>query len=196
MSVTPQGSLTDCLSWSAIVVSSQVKDADKDGLLDLWESGLPSGEPILDPNGNELPDLASMGADPYRKDIFAEIGFLRTDGDVTYGEGAEAKVKPAHTHKPTFESLKMIHAAFDNAPVANPNRQPGNIPVPNGIAVHFDVGADPTIRSTRTRACVYAFIIPRSTDWRRADRTCSRRRRASTASCSSSARSTWQPAGG
>ena len=64
----------DCLSWDAILFSTTVQDTDSDGLLDTWES---SGV-LTDPNGEPLPNLDAMGADPYVKDLFFEIGYMTT----------------------------------------------------------------------------------------------------------------------
>ena len=116
VTVTPNGLLSDCLSWSAIVVSTKVQDTDTDGLLDLWES---SSEPILDPTGQALPLLSAMGADPEHKDLFAEIGYLDTDGPVTYG-GQPLKPRP-HTHLPSLDALKQVATAFKDSPVLNPD---------------------------------------------------------------------------
>ena len=82
VTVRRNGLLSDCLSWSAIVVSTKVQDTDTDGLLDIWES---STSQIRDPNGQPLPRLQAMGADPQHKDLFVEIGYLTTTGPVTYG---------------------------------------------------------------------------------------------------------------
>ena len=73
---------------------------------------------LSDPNGVPLPKLP--GADPARKDIFFEIGYMYTNVPLTYG-GTE---KPAHSHLPAFESLTMVAEAFAK----------------KNIQVHFDVG--------------------------------------------------------
>ncbi len=72
----------DCLTWSAVVYRTTVKDSDADGLLDMWES---SPTPLTDPFGRTLPHLAAMGASPTVKDVFLEIGYhedRRADGDL------------------------------------------------------------------------------------------------------------------
>jgi hypothetical protein len=109
----------DCLTWSAIVYRTAVKDSDDDGLLDIWES---STTALSDPRGRPLPILSAMGADPNRKDLFIEAGYMQADAGIAYGGVA----KPAHTHLPTHEALKLVGDAFKNAPVP--------------IAVHFDMG--------------------------------------------------------
>ncbi|OFW33376.1 MAG: hypothetical protein A3G76_00935 [Acidobacteria bacterium RIFCSPLOWO2_12_FULL_65_11] len=115
----------DCLSWGAIVFSTSVQDTDGDGLLDVWET---STDTIDDPNGQPLPNLHAMGADPLHKDLFVEVGYMSA-GEGTYG----GVLKPAHTHLPAPAALKMAGDAFKNAPVSNPDAYPG-------ISVHFDVG--------------------------------------------------------
>ncbi len=107
----------DCLTWSAVIFRAEVQDSDGDGLLDVWES---SSQTLLDPNGQPLPNLAAMGADPFRPDVFVEVGYMKADADLSYG----GRVEPAHTHLPGPEVLKMVGDAFK----------------PRGIAVHFDVG--------------------------------------------------------
>ena len=107
--VTPNGLLSDCVSYSAMVISTEVQDTDGDGLLDVWESSDP---PLPDPNGQLLPNLHAMGADPFQKDLFIELGYMKTDAETTYGGVA----KPAHTHRPTHAALKLMGDAFRNAP--------------------------------------------------------------------------------
>ncbi len=115
---------SDCLSWGAIIFRTEVQDTDEDGLLDRWEL-----EQLTDPNGLPLPNLAAMGANPEHKDIFVEVGYMETTGEVTYG----GETEPGHTHLPTAAALKMVGEAFEDAPVYNPDGT-------NGINVHFDVG--------------------------------------------------------
>jgi len=52
----------DCLSWSAILLSTVVQDTDGDGLLDVWEENSSGNNQLTDPNGVPLPPLADMGA--------------------------------------------------------------------------------------------------------------------------------------
>ena len=59
--VSPDGLLSDCLSFSAVVLSTEVQDSDGDGPIDVWES---STTTIVDPMGQPLPNLRAMGADP------------------------------------------------------------------------------------------------------------------------------------
>jgi uncharacterized repeat protein (TIGR01451 family) len=73
-------------------------DTDNDGLVDL--------------------DLASMGANPMRKDVFVESDFLEATN---------------HTHAPMQDAIKEIVQSFANAPVSNPDGT-------NGIQLHVDTG--------------------------------------------------------
>lgn len=115
------GSLkADCLTWSAVVYRTTVKDSDSDGLLDLWES---SPTPLVDPFGRSLPHLAAMGASPIEKDVFIEIGYLTAATPLSYG----GVVKPAHSHLPSHEALKLVGDMFAAAPTGRVN-------------AHFDVG--------------------------------------------------------
>ena len=134
--VEPLSFLSDCTSWSAMVLSTDVQDTDEDGLLDEWE--INSG--LLDPNGQPLPDLAAMGADHTTKDLFVEIGFMSTPSVLSYG----GSVKPAHSHLPSVEALGRVAEAFEN----------------NGVRVHFDVGPHyQNVGGVRP-----SFIVPWSAD--------------------------------
>ncbi|MGH9311064.1 MAG: Ig-like domain-containing protein [Vicinamibacterales bacterium] len=123
--IKPDGQLSDCLSVSAVVLSTDVQDSDEDGLVDVWES---SDSAILDPDGQPLPNLKAMGASPDQKDLFVEIGYMYAADDPvggapTYG-GAP---KPAHTHLPSHAALKLVGDTFAKAPTGR-------------INVHFDLG--------------------------------------------------------
>jgi hypothetical protein len=109
----------DTVTWSAVVYRSTVEDSDGDGLLDAWESATPPADPF----GRPRPNLAAMGASPLQPDIFIEIGYLKTDQATAYG----GVVKPAHSHLPTHEALKLVGDMFAAAPTGR-------------INVHFDVG--------------------------------------------------------
>jgi VCBS repeat-containing protein len=117
-----------CLTWAAVVYRTTVNDFDGDGLLNRWET---SDAPILDPQGQALPNLEAMGALPDRKDVFIEVGYMQTGLSAStltsYSYGGQAK--PAHSHRPSPDALKQIGDAFANAPTG-------------AIAVHFDVGDD------------------------------------------------------
>ena len=109
----------DCLAWAAVAFSTTVKDTDSDGLIDKVEevSGL------REPNGLLLPDLPKMGAKKNVKDLFIEVGYMKTAGY----QGGQGDV-PGHSHRPTAAALKMVGDAFWNAP--------------DRVQVHFDVGGD------------------------------------------------------
>ena len=102
--MAPNGLFSDCLCYSGIVLSTGVPDSDGDGLLDVWETN-PS---LVDPNGQPLPNLKDMGADPLQKDLFIEIGYMETLAPATYGGVS----KPAHSHLPTPAALKLVGDAF------------------------------------------------------------------------------------
>lgn len=109
----------DCLTWAAVVYRTPVNDDDHDGLLNRWET---STTPIVDPYNRALPRLAKMGADPNVPDLFIEINYLKTDVPQTYGN----EVKPAHTHKPDPEAVRLFGDMFKA----------------KGIKVHIDLGPD------------------------------------------------------
>ena len=127
----------DCLSWGVIIFSTTVQDTDVDGLLDIWES---STDTLYDPNNQPLPNLKAMGANKHVKDIFVEIGYMKTE---PYENPAQGMVD-AHDHLPAELAVTMVGDAFKNAPVKNPDKTCGllsQLPCgPTGIKVHFDVG--------------------------------------------------------
>jgi hypothetical protein len=122
----PGGGSSDCLSWGAIVTSTEVVDTDRDGLLDNWEQYGLYEKITKDTSGNvtealfgtcaDFPDdtancvdLPRMGAKKGTRDIFIEIDWMETG---------------SHSHKPKQEALTKIAAAF----------------ALHSINVHFDVG--------------------------------------------------------
>jgi hypothetical protein len=123
----------DCLSWAAIVFSTTVQDSDSDGLLDTWEINgyTDHAHPEIGP----VP-LKAMGALPNRPDLFVEIDYMK-DGD-------------AHVHLPKFEALKMVAAAFANAP--SPPLGPGS------VMVHLDVGNN--YQTAEYQKLGNTFIVP------------------------------------
>jgi hypothetical protein len=126
-SVDTQGlSNFDCLSWGAIVFSTEVQDTDDDGLIDLWEK--PQQTPLKDPNGQVLPNLYDMGARSTSKDVFFEIGYMATGGYAN-----DAQTVPLHSHRPSKAVLDAVGDAYKNAPITN-------IDGTKGIRAHFDVG--------------------------------------------------------
>ena len=129
----------DCLSWGVIIFSTTVQDTDLDGLLDIWES---STATLHDPNNQPLPNLKAMGANPNVKDLFIEIGYMKTTEP--YTNPAQGLVD-VHDHLPAELALTMVGDAYKNAPVKNPYPTcglPSQLPCgPTGIKVHFDVGS-------------------------------------------------------
>ena len=115
---------SDCLSWSAMVLSTNVQDTDADGLLDVWESGQPPID-VADPARlQRLPNLNAMGANPLVKDLFVEIDYMQTTAAQGTLYGTE--LKPMHSHFPSEAALNLVGKAFEDAPTP--------------IKVHFDVG--------------------------------------------------------
>ena len=137
----------DCLAWAAMVFSTPVLDDDHDGLPDAVEtsSTTDAGGLWKDPDGRLLPDLHSMEASSDQRDIFVEIGALRTAGPEVYGSSdapynsaanpvVASVTVPQHDHMPPPEALKMVGDAYKKAPPLDPSNNT------KGIRVHFDVG--------------------------------------------------------
>jgi hypothetical protein len=120
----------ECISLAAMVFSTTIEDADFDGLPDRLEdvSGLKF------PNGALMPDLHAMGASKVHKDMFLEVGGMTADPGTSYGVGAALETDSAgHNHLPTPAVIKLVGDVYKNAPVWNPDGQPG-------IRLHVDAG--------------------------------------------------------
>jgi len=110
-----------CLTWAAIVTSTNVTDTDGDGLLDSWEQrGLHLNEGsalqkatfggCADYPSEPCVNLPALGANVTQKDLFVEIDWLRgTDG---------------HLHIPKLAAINRLGSRFAE----------------HGIRIHFDVG--------------------------------------------------------
>jgi hypothetical protein len=133
-----------CLSWGAVITSTNVVNTDGDGILDSWKTNglhLNVGSPATSTTASipatfggcsDYPkdpceNFPAMGALPGHKDLFVQIDWL-TGTDNGY----------AHIHSPKLAALKMIGDAFKA----------------QNISVHFDVG---------NRYQGYPYIIPYKT---------------------------------
>jgi hypothetical protein len=85
------------------------QDLDGDGLLNSWEQ---DGIDINQDGQVDL-NLATLGADPYHKDVFLEIDYM------------------GH-HKPFDKSISDLFSVFGDSPVSNPDGS-------NGIRLHVDI---------------------------------------------------------
>jgi hypothetical protein len=109
-----------------VILSAATQDGEAgggDGLPDKLEdvSGL------LDPSGKPYPDIHAMGASSTQRDLFVEIGAMKSAG---WGlMSAQMPVPGPHNHMPTPAVLKKIGDALAYPPV-------GHLP----IFAHFDVG--------------------------------------------------------
>lgn len=104
--------------------TSPLTDTDGDALPDEWET-----EGIdYDNDGTAELDLPAMGADPQHKDIFLETDwmFLAPTCNGAVCSGGE-------DFRPLPDALADVVAAFDAAPVANPDGD-------DGIRAHIDAG--------------------------------------------------------
>jgi Tol biopolymer transport system component len=100
-------------------------DPDGDAIPTVWEvNGLDvDGDGVVDV------DLAAMGADPMRKDLFVEIDCLFSDGN----SDGDFNDPEDHNHCPSQDALNDIVKVFANAPLDNPD---GSV----GIQLHVDIG--------------------------------------------------------
>ena len=125
----PASGAQDCLSLSAVIFSTRVRDIDADGLPDGVEDAAGG---LKDPNDVDLPNLNAMGANSAHQDFFVEVGSMWAPPGTTYGS-ANAPFSPSqpivvdpvgHHHRPTPEVIKLVGDAY----------------AARGIALHVDVG--------------------------------------------------------
>ena len=84
-------SLTDCLTWGAVVFSTTVQDTDGDGIPDTVEIN-----GMTDPANGSFVNFPAMGANPNVKDIFVQLDYM-VAGD--------------HTHQPSGLE-RIVHDAL------------------------------------------------------------------------------------
>lgn len=108
----PDGQQSNELEYD--IPSPQTLDSDGDGLLDAWETGEVDGL-----------NLASIGANPHRKDVYVEVDRMIVPGRVwsDYSENA-------YPRREVFDDIKKI---FQQAPVINPD-------LSVGVSLHIDYG--------------------------------------------------------
>ena len=148
-SVETQVQLTqDCLSWAAIITSTNVQDSDYDGLLDVWETSGLALNPGTRNDGTTVPtlpvpatfgtcanypasclNLPAMGSNPSVPDIFLQIDWMQSTN----------LFNPNHTHNPQLAALNWVGSTFKS----------------HGINVHFDVGGSNTYQGQGS-----PYIIP------------------------------------
>lgn len=105
-------------------------DADGDGLCDDWET---NGVWVrTSATSEKFINLPAMGADPKHKDIFIQADYMAT-AYVPTGD---------HTHKLKPTAQAQLVAAFEAAPVTNPDGK-------TGIHLHIDCGYDCTMDTVK-----------------------------------------------
>ena len=145
--VVPSGSSGNCVTWGAVILSTTVKDTDKDGLLDTWEDNGGYTD-ALDGTFVPLPGACSGGPgqppacfarNGKTQDVFLQVDYLCT-GDTT----TNACTPGGHTHylDPNGPVLTNLENVFAN----------------RGITVHPIVTnsiAEATCADTSTLRCAY-----------------------------------------
>ena len=124
----------DCLAEAAIIFSTTVSDIEGDGIPDVLEVGSPfGGSGLIDPNGQEYPDLQAMGAVVGQRDFFAEINAMTAAPGTTYGS-------PTSPFKPGIQDVETDFSGHNHMPTPAVLRLVGEAQGRAGIAAHFDVG--------------------------------------------------------
>ena len=97
--VTHTNTSEECLAWTGFQFSVPVRDDDRDGLLNSWESADVTS--LHDPDDTPLPNLFAMRARPDVQDIFIEVGYMTAPNGTRYGPlTGGACVAPALCWKP------------------------------------------------------------------------------------------------
>jgi uncharacterized protein YjbI with pentapeptide repeats len=161
-----------CLTWGAIVVSMNVQDSDRDGLLDVWETkGLHLNEgtpttPATFGDCNSYPgepcvNLPAMGALPNKQDIFVEIDWMT--GNANH----------PHEHKPWLQSLRGVANVFKKHNIAlhfdvGNNYQGNDFIVPTAYAQGGEVIAEETLLcpNLRTQVCQFPNLPYSALGWK------------------------------
>jgi uncharacterized repeat protein (TIGR01451 family) len=103
--------------------TNSILDSDDDGLPDIWETtGID-----FDQDGQIDLDLPTLGANPMRRDVFVEIDAFACS--VAMGDCAAGDV---HSHLPVLANLNPVIAAFQAAPLSNPDGT-------TGITLHIEI---------------------------------------------------------
>lgn len=110
-SVAPVISAIDCMSWSAIVFSTDVQDTDNDGLLDKWEDDKGYTDQLTS-KWVPLP-----GADRNKQDLYMEIDHMVS---------RDASGGLLHSHRPKNGALSLVASAFSRTEL--------------NVNLHLDVG--------------------------------------------------------
>jgi len=126
----------DCLALAAAIFSTTIVDADLgvgDGIPDRLEDPAFSGS-LKNPAGEDFPDVYAMGGRLGQRDLFVEIGAMKSLATLTQGATSAPFTNasgqpivtpvPAHDHMPSATVLGNVIAALKNA----------------GIAPHVDLG--------------------------------------------------------
>lgn len=137
-----------CVTFAAIVASTNVQDSDNDGLLDIWETqGLHRNTAVFPATfgtcaqypSEPCVNLPQMGANPNKKDIFVQIDWMNGTGG---GGGIDGN--GTHDHKPLLAALNTVAGVFAT----------------NGINLHFDVGPNYQGNQSTCGNAPCPFIVP------------------------------------
>ncbi len=112
--------LDDCYETATGVYVDQTHTGTSPHLWDTDGDGLSDGDELLGTQGGL--DLAALGANPLRKDVFVEADWMADDTDCAL-----------HSHQISQASEAMAVQMFANAPRVNPDGT-------TGIALHIDYG--------------------------------------------------------
>ena len=143
------GNSQTCVTWAAVVASTNVQDSDNDGLLDVWETkGLHRNTAVSpatfggcsDYPSEPCVNLPGMGANPNKRDVFIQMDWMHGTGDGTGGIDGSG----THDHIPQLAALSSMASVFST----------------NGISLHFDAGNNYQGAQAGCGNAVCSFIVP------------------------------------
>jgi hypothetical protein len=116
--VVASGANPGCASWGAVIVSTTVRDDDKDGILQVWKQN----QGYTDVGTGELVSLADANDPPEsgQKDVFIQLDHVAADSNGDFATDASAA---ASTVKAAFLANNHnihLHITFGNTPISEP----------------------------------------------------------------------------
>ena len=125
--VVPSPSNQGCVSWGAVIVSTTVKDTDKDGLLDSWENAKGYCDYSTNPSCSGSQDAGWVdlpNANPNEKDVYLQYDYMCSSVSSGSCAGASYSFDPGlavdneDNLSPHANAIDKVVAAYANHGIA------------------------------------------------------------------------------